>query len=129
MGKEDLQKVFLLSGIAGACLAVVAAFFNPHWALCYFLVSSLSLMNWIALAAIFSGLAGRKPIPLVAGLMAKPLIVALFLVLGVGGYIEFTSFLAGVNTFFAVLILSMVFRSFLSKKSPRNAAPVSEVYG
>lgn len=130
MGKEDLQKVFLLTGLAGVMLTALSLFWSASWALAYFLVSTAALINWVALASVIHGMTSRRPLPLLLGLMVKPLVLLFLLILGVRGLIEVSSFLAGVNTFFAVLFLWMIRRSFpLGGKARREAAPTSEVYG
>ncbi|MCC5877345.1 MAG: hypothetical protein JJU11_14070 [Candidatus Sumerlaeia bacterium] len=129
MGKEDLKKIFMLSGAAGIVCSVTALFFSLDWALSYFLISSLALANWAALATIFIGLGEKRPLLIVGGLMAKPMLLLLFLVLGIQGLISVATLIAGLNTFFAVMFLYMVANSPLFKKNAAKAATVSETYG
>lgn len=129
MGKEELIKIFMLSGIAGIACSIGALFFSHSWALSYFLISSVALANWIVLATIIIGLAEKRPLLILGGLMVKPLLLLLYLVLGVQGLITISTLIAGVNTFFVVLLFHMIAKSPLLKKNAAQAATVSETYG
>jgi hypothetical protein len=128
VGKKDLKAIIVATAVVGLLVSLAAAPFSSLWAMRYFLVSSLALVNWIALSAIFGGLLTRQPLLLIAGLMAKPLIILLFLVLGKQQMIEITSLLAGVNTFFVVVFGYLGWMA-LAKKNNKNSTPVSEAYG
>lgn len=129
MGKEDLTKIFVLTGLAGIVCSVGALFFSQSWALSYFLISTVALVNWMVLAMIFVGMAKRRPLLLVVGLMLKPMTLLGYLLLGVQGVVTLSTLLAGLNTFFVILLLYMAFRRSPLKKNAAKSAPMSEVYG
>lgn len=80
----------------------------------YGAVAVLALVNWVALAVAVGAYAEQKLLTMVAALSAKLICLTLLIVMGAKGWIELTSFIAAVNTFFVILVLAVGFRALRS---------------
>lgn len=115
---KELDRVFTINAVVCLLVALLAFPFDTLWAGRYALFSVLATVNWIALSRIISGAFNAKPLELIYGIMAKPLLLALLLAAAVNGSLEVTSFLAAMNTFFVVLLIYVARRQAASPKAP-----------
>ena len=99
----DLKRIFTWAAILTAVVTAFAVLISPEWGTRYGAYGTLALFNWFALAEVISGMLLKKPVRMIVGLMLKPLLIVLLLVVIKVLGMEITSFLAGVNTFFIAL--------------------------
>lgn len=109
MDLPDLKKIFLATALTTIVVGLAATVFSFEWAVRYFAVGGLALVNWIALALILVGVFARSVTMILGGFALKPVVLGalLYVVMNLG--LEISSFLAGMNTFFLVLFVYMAF--------------------
>jgi len=111
----DLSHLKTILKATAAVTALVTAFgllADPVWGTRYGIIATLALVNWFALSKAIGGILTRNAIDAAIGLMIKPFLVVMILVVGKMGMIEITSFLAGVNTFFLTIFGYLAWRAY-----------------
>jgi hypothetical protein len=98
------MRLFVLTGVVSVVIASVAAMVDSLWALRFFVVAVLALLNWYALAKALFGVTNGNLGEIVTGVAIKPLLLISLLIVAKSGGLEVTSFLAGINVFFILLI-------------------------
>lgn len=107
----DLDHILTISAVASLVIAVCAWVVVPHWAGLFAAIAALGIVNWYALSRIFLGAFGGDLKKLATGVLLKPPLLALILLIGANGALEITSFLLGFNMFFITLFGYLIYRS------------------
>jgi F0F1-type ATP synthase assembly protein I len=124
LDRTDLNKILLLTAALSVAVAVAGLVADPQWGIRYGAVAVLATANWYALTKIFRGFTEKRFADLLTGFMLKPLLLVMLLALGKHGYIEVTSFLAGLNTFFITLLAYVAVGGFRKRRAiPPHAIP------
>lgn len=129
MTPADLKSSFLKAGLLAVLVSACAARVSPLWASHYAAIAVWGLLNWGALAMLLTALVARRTPRVIAWACAK---IALLILL-VGFWIptaglEVTSFAAGLNTLFVVIVLQAI-GGLLTERRPNplgdRRAPVA----
>ena len=111
MDQRDLTNVFALTACGSIAVFAGSLAIDVAWAMRFGLIAALSLLNWIALAAALRGITSGPAIDAAWGIMLKPIALLGFIIAGVQGMVEISSFLLGFNGFFLTLFCYMAIRA------------------
>lgn len=121
LDEKDLDNVLFLTALISLVVALGALPVSWMWSGKFAGMAALALCNWIALSRIIQGAMGSKPLKLVYGMMAKPLLLTLLLVLAMNGSLEITSFLSAINAFFVALFGYLAWMHWV-RPAPENSS-------